>query len=218
MGWLLSCSLAFAEGIEVLCATNTLDVRSETLKMDIGSYLPMQHAPLVTSLRWSLDPSFMARGPGDLRGADQLQLLARLLRALPALRRLYFGVDHRSSFWDEYPHHFKRRYQLFTRDVLPLLDDAARAFGGGGRLAATSSDCGINLCVSVMWRKSDDSRAMWLYKYVSPWPLSPAVCLRGFVGALLGLRQQSPTSTARPAWRLSGTRIVSRPLRAQDGV
>lgn len=135
MGWLRSCSLAFAEGIEVLYATNTLDVRSETLRMSIDNYLPMQHAPLVTSLQWSLDPGFMARWPGDLRGADQLQQLARLLRALPAalpgLRRLFFGVDHRSSFWEECPLHFKRCYQLFTRDVLPLLDGAARALGGG---------------------------------------------------------------------------------------
>lgn len=132
MGWLRSCRAAFVEGIDVLYGGNTLHVRCLSLEVGLSHYLPVQYLSRVTTIRWTMGfgAAQIFRCPGDIEGGDQLMLLQRLLRAMPAsmpsLRWLYLGFGSDISFWDESVEHFKRRFQLYTRDVLPLLDQMAR--------------------------------------------------------------------------------------------
>lgn len=134
MGWLRSCRAAFAEGIDVLYGRNTLHVPCLTLGRDMSHYLPAPYLSSVTSIRWQLGDGYeyhyRDRLPDDIHGADQLARLEHLLlRAMPAslpnLRRFYLCFPHGVSFWDD-SKHFKRRYQLYMRDILPLVDRMAR--------------------------------------------------------------------------------------------
>lgn len=137
MGWLTSCHMALTEGIEVLYGANTLEIRTETLQMDLGHYLPASHAKDVTSIRWILDHPRLRTMDCSVIIADRLPQLDRLLDVFPMafsrVRTLYFGIHDRFTFWEHHESRtFKRQFQRYSRDVLPRMDKLALSFGERG--------------------------------------------------------------------------------------
>lgn len=134
MGWLRSCRMAFVEGMDVLYSRNTFEFQCKKMSLDVRYYLPGQDFSRITSIRWRIQE----HGHGSrlapritIASQEQLARLEHLLCAIstsmPNLRKIYLAFLWMVNFWPEEPLHFKRTYQLYKRDVLPLLDRMARA-------------------------------------------------------------------------------------------
>ncbi|TPX09626.1 uncharacterized protein E0L32_009227 [Thyridium curvatum] len=132
--------LSFEEGIDVLYGTNTFRISLETLEPGLAYYLPAYSLCMVKSLELVLDPRVLGISQPGIRDAvpratgREERLLEALFRsmepALLGLQKLYVGFCGGLGFWNHDPYSTpKQRYQNYRAHLLPLVDDAARAFG-----------------------------------------------------------------------------------------
>ncbi|KAB5570000.1 hypothetical protein GE09DRAFT_1101339 [Coniochaeta sp. 2T2.1] len=93
LSWLLTCRLAYVEGVEVLYATNTLHVCTSGVgshQIPITEHLSHRQLNLIISLEWVIKPRFLSEIDGGASGrlAEFLQAMPEVL---PNLQRLYIG-------------------------------------------------------------------------------------------------------------------------------
>ncbi|KAH6995884.1 hypothetical protein BKA56DRAFT_472834 [Ilyonectria sp. MPI-CAGE-AT-0026] len=137
MGWLLSCRQAYLEGIEVLYSTNTFNMASKEMVMNLPRLLIPQRLEAITSVEilWDWEPFLRQDETAAFMPLSDKKSFHAFLDfipiAFPKIRSLYVSLQGKLHGYrtSQYPPPAEERFGILEETIMIPVDNMVRTLG-----------------------------------------------------------------------------------------